>query len=362
MFARAVLGFAAISCLLALTSASNAQQLKLDELRDLHRASRESIRTLVCQVDLHVQVFNQTPPVEQACSGRFWHNVDGVRGKVKDGNEYMDRLWKDSVRIDIRTRVANGKTEVGASKVRAVSRHADRCDPFTRGLLIFNVPETVSDVPLEELLTLASKARLGKTVSNGTQSLVGLDLAFDAGEKRKNSWTVEIQLDPALNYLAKRTVYTASSANGTFRRVAEVLEFSEVLPGVFFPIRVQGQSTDRGKKWSAFTARLTNIRINEPLPDDIFQVRYPPGIFLSDGIRGEVYQVDADGNAISESRPMGKVPPPPLGVAQGSGTETKNEATSWTRWILPVSLGLLAIAGMIAAIRRWPILARLRGR
>src|SRR5205085_2583892 len=98
----------------------------------------------------------------------------------------------------------------------------------------------------------------------------------------------------------------------------------ECSPGLFFPERIIGGSEANGKPATTTIAELSDVRVNGPLPDGIFQLLYPHNIYLTDSIRGVIYRVDPQGNQLSEARPLGgRVPPPPVGgVSDEPRTET----------------------------------------
>jgi hypothetical protein len=95
------------------------------------------------------------------------------------------------------------------------------------------------------------------------------------------------------------------------------------------------------------------ISINQPLPADIFRLRYPNGIFLTDSIRGTSYRVDPEGNPLSGEVPLGRNPPPSTveSAKPEHNSETTEEPRPWSRWIIPISICLILV-GLALAVRR----------
>jgi hypothetical protein len=217
------------------------------------------------------------------------------------------------------------------------------------------MPEGIESVPFEQLAAHATRLKAQRRPIDGRETVV-VELSFDRSKDSGTKWDAEIHFDPAVNYLVRKVIYTGSWSSGNLRREDEVVHFKECAPGVFFPERTAGRSGPEGKFDFNHTTKFSDIRINQPLPKDIFQIRYPNGVYLSDHIRGVGYHVNTEGRRISPETPLEgrSVPPPPVGVAANSaGTETQTEPRSATRWILPASLSILLFTGVVALVRRW---------
>jgi hypothetical protein len=211
-------------------------------------------------------------------------------------------------------------------------------------------------IPFEQLVSEATRfTRAQRKAVDGKETIV-VELFFEGTKTRPSAWDIEIQFDPTVNYLVRKVSYTTSGVKGRFRREDEVAEFKECTPGVFFPERARGQSgPEGGDPDFTYSVVFSDVQVNEPLPDDVFRFRYPKGVYLTDSIRGTVYRVDAVGNRTSPETPMGKIPPPPEEepALQPPGQETQEEPRPATRWILPVSLGILTMGGILFVLRRW---------
>jgi len=151
-----------------------------------------------------------------------------------------------------------------------------------------------------------------------------------------------------VNYLVRKAIY--SIPGSSFRREDEIVKFLEIAPGIFFPVEAIGTSPPDSRS----KAKLLEIKVNQPLPPSIFKFSYPRGVYFGDSITGTQYRVDSEGNAISKKTPLGTPPPPPAGELPqvGQGMESQGEPESITRWILPVSVMVLVLAGGFAVLIR----------
>jgi hypothetical protein len=364
-FLRVVLAIQAILFFhVPLRAHPESERELLDFVRDAHRASREAIRTCSCRVEFKGDLVSSRGGSDalQSCSGRYWVSPDSVRGIVSEFGQELDYLWTNSVRQSVSRAWSDGKQVVGAGRSAYASSHLGRCDPWVCGLLVLNQPSRgIANLPFEQLVAEANRVRKVHRKSNDGEEMIVVVLSFDGTKELPSSWEVEIQFDPAVNYLVRRVTYTTSGEKGRICRENEIAEFKECTPGVYFPERARGRTvTEGGKPFFTYSVVLSDIQVNEPLPDDVFRFRYPEGVILTDSIRGTSYRVDANGNRISPETLMGNVPPPPEGepALAHPGRETQEEPRPATRWIMPVSLGMLALGGILFVVRRWRTAAR----
>ncbi len=167
---------------------------------------------------------------------------------------------------------------------------------------------------------------------------------------------IEIWLDPQANYLACRRVIIEKqpgAGSGGERTEHRVKKFAEVSPGVFFPelieMRVLAGSGEKPR--SVRITRVTDVRVNVPLPADTFDFHFPPGILVSDLIRGKEYPVDPDGNPAGPMTDIDVVPRVAPRIS-GPTAPTVEEPKSWTAWILPLSACVLAVGVALGYVRK----------
>jgi hypothetical protein len=357
---RASLAFSVCCTFVSFLSLSAEQAMGDEELlqlvRDAHRAARESIQTFSGRVEFDITMYDKQgskPPVKHSCSGQFWFSPKAMRAKISENNENIDFLWENSVRRCVKRREIRGQPAAAAGRDSFTHRHGVRCDPFVRGLLVFNPPNTSDFVPFEELVERATKLKKVERKQAGGKGLIMVQLFFDKSKKSDVPINVDIYFDPDVNYLVRQVTYNFLNPN--YRWDDEVLDFKEHQPGLFFPEQMAGSSQwlTNKVKGDDNTTRFSEVQINQPLPRDIFNFKYPHGVSLRDNIRGSEYRVDADGNPISQQIPYVHEPPPPASAADAPipGTETQEEPQSATRWILPISVGILIVGG-VAAFRQ----------
>lgn len=349
---QAVFGLLRVSA----AQAESDQEL-LEFVRDAHRAARDSIQSFSCRVEFTIAITAKTrAPITQSCSSRYWCSPKAMRARISENNEDTDFLWDNSIQKYVTRREIGGQPAARAGRDRFTHRHIKRCDPFVRGLLVLNLPNTIDCMPFEELVERATKFKKAKRERVNGKELIVVQLIFDTPKESKPTlpaWTVDIYFDPAVNYLIRQVIYTEQN----YRREDEILEFKEHQPGLFFPELTAGRSQvlPSEAKYSEHKTKFSDIQINQPLSKDFFNFKYPHGVFLSDSIRGCEYRVDADGNQISQATPLGREPPPPGNagdVKHDFGAETQTEPRTLSHWILPISFGILIAGGVAAFLRR----------
>lgn len=355
------------SLLVALTLLGLSQQLSaqpqdsrqlLDFVRNVHQTSRRLIQTCSCRVEFKNDITYLKPTkrsVTQTCSSKYWYSENAVRVEVLENNQNTQYVWKDSVRKSIVRRSSGGREAVAAGRDSYASRHLTRCDAWTQGLLVLNVPGTIDCVPFEQFESRASRVTKAERIGSGGKEMIVVHLFFEGSDESSPPWNAQIHFDPTVNYLIRRTVYeTAPGARSAIRREHEVLHFKENTPGLYFPERIAGHSEGVDTYSASSATEILDIAVNRPLPEGTFRLRFPHGVRMTDGIRGVSYEVDSDGNQISRETRMGWIPPPPLAEPDTSNpmTESQEDPAGIIAWILPISLVILALAGVLAVARR----------
>lgn len=327
----------------------------LDFVREAHRASRDAIQTCSCRVEYKGTIVppGSKSPKEQLYTGRFWYSLDAVKAQVSNGGREREFLWKDSILEGVTHAALGEKKGMGAGRQRAAYRYQPPCDAWIRGRLVLNVPSTTENVPFEQLVERATRVTDVRRQSIQGKEAIVVRLFF-AEQGERTAWNVEIHFDPSVNYLIRKTVYV--HANGPYRIEDEVVSFKECSPGLFFPERLVGRSGPEGNYNFNHTTVISEIRINQPLPENVFHLRYPEGVVFDDRIRGVRYRANSEGKPISPEEPLevGRVAVAPLGEEPASSRpmETQEEPRSMTRWILPISCGILAVGLIAAFVRR----------
>jgi hypothetical protein len=347
----------AIACILlagAPSSSVRGQQL-LEEVREAHRSTVESMHTFSCKVS----VIYPADPKSLKETGQYWRSSDAVRVRGRVGDIEFDSLQRDSVVRTVGGRPSGpgGARQHGAAITAAKGRPFPACDVWELALCLFPGPGTdFMMLPFDELLKRSHRLNeVSRRVQEGKEYIV---VAYT---HRETNWTndFEIWFDPRVNCLAWKSVVKQSSAgSANFINTTEqrVTSFREVAPGVFFPDKVQ-QYDGNGKVLRS--ASISDIRVNEPLAPNTFDLQFPPGIQVKDLVQGKAYLTGADGKPTQmlEDVHLGQLPSPtgirPIGA-------TREEPKTWTSWILPISITSLVLAAGFLALRRWRALRRTR--
>jgi hypothetical protein len=333
------------------------QRQLLEFVAAAHRATREQIRSSFCKVEFTdtVQPDPAKPPNISSCRCDYWYTKDAVRGQMHESAGHsVDYVWKDSVVYSISSK-NRGEWRTG-HKTASPSPHTHRCDPWIRGLLVINLPNTTAHLPFEQLLEKASSVTKVERIKEKGQELISVKLRFDVPPVEKGyHWTVDVQFDPSVNYMVRRVIY---DNQGAIVRNEEVTSFKECEGGVYFPEHGTEVTENRGKHFASGESKIFDIRVNQAMPEDLFQLRMPDGILFSDSSKGVYYQADAHGNPVTppkEIRRGGALPPNLAEVTQGqvSRAETVQQPWPWTTWIFLCSGALLVFAAPFLLWRLW---------
>ncbi|HMP04094.1 MAG TPA: hypothetical protein PKD86_02975 [Gemmatales bacterium] len=142
--------------------------------------------------------------------------------------------------------------------------------------------------------------------------------------------------------------------------------FVEVAPGQFFPTRrdVDRLWEDGRPPTSGGSVELSNVQVNLPLEDKAFEVTFPPGTLVLDGIEKKAYRVADDGTwvpdltiGVGSPAGQGAVPAPrqPARVAASvpgqTPTPSATEPTPWNYWAI-AGLLLVGVAGLMLLVWR----------
>ena len=316
----------------------------LEEVLQGNRTTLDSIHTFYCRMTIVEADFGQTAKPEQ-CG--YWRSGSMVRARTTD-----------PARRDVVDIFAND------SRLQGLSSHADerhgyvnintgrlpRGDAWEDGLLTFPLSggATHRVLPIDRLLQEGQKIGNVTRREEDGHSCIVVEL-LDKDDGRRELW-----FEPKLNYLVWRVVFLGAhlkGQGGQRKMMNTVKQFTEIAPGMFFPADAELSSSRDGKPVRTISTTFSDIRINEPLPPDIFDFRFPADLRVYDRISGTSYITGADGNSrVDEKASRARVAPP---VASAPGDFTRVEVRPWSSWIIPCSLGVLGGAAGLYARNRW---------
>jgi hypothetical protein len=308
------------------------------------------MRTFFCLTSL---TFEPKPDFGEQ-TGKCWRMGPKIRCQSRSGKTTSDVLVVGSRRTStdrVPLHAGGSDTSGSISDARQVPIS---CEPWSYGLLTF-YGRTTFRVTLTELLADVHRVHSVARVEVDGRALVYLDVSHDRAR-------YEMWFDPDVNYLVRKMTFrlAGSGAEGQRSEFA-VSSFKEPAPGIFFPERVEAISYKEGKRKSSSVAKFSGIQINRPLPQGIFDLKFPPGIFVSDIVQGTVSKSDENGQPTlpaldKEGKPLrlatGAIVP--SADSEDSGNRvTQEEPRPWTRWLFPIALGFIGLAGALWLIKKW---------
>lgn len=345
----------------------------LAETLAAHRASREAFHTLSCRVLLECKYPHPDGrAIHRKDDALWWYGPNFMRYKFNQFRTWdrKDEWWKDGHYQSVchygQPRAALGSQMVagGKSPISREFMHVELHAPYRCALFVINNPWTLTCYPLEQLVEKADKVkRVARQTVDGRNCVV-IELFLSKAGKLPGAVdaNVTLYLDERYNFLIwKEVVHLA----GKLFSESEVVEFAEPLPGAFFPIRYKHMNTPDGLTEHR-TAEIRDLVVNQPLPREVLEFRYPHGIKVMDSYRMEAYPVDELGQQIGPARrysnaaappPLAAVPPEQRGAAPGSLWPSETEAGSVWPWVGGFSFALLAVALAFYVYGRWRTVA-----
>lgn len=317
------------------------------QVREGHRAARESIRTLTATVTY--ETVHPTPGV--IGKARYWRSGDVVR--VQEGLEGAasdDFLMKAG---EIR-QVARTWKDSKLERVVAARRGGDglfcRFDAW-RGMMIGMTGPNSGLLDLDAFLAVTDGPIRADLDTLDGRSCVRLRFSMTGATGWKAStsqWH-----DIGQNYLIRRRVvdYAGSPA---FRTIEQVVDFAEHHPGVVFPTGVRSEHYRGGKLHSVEQMILTDLVINKPIPATLLALpAVPHGTLLKDRLNGRQGPIDSGWKPMGPMTPLDPpvvkaMPPSDVTDAEPSATESKPFAV----WLLSGSLVVTTAAVGLLVVRR----------
>jgi len=323
----------------------------LDQVRSGNKSAIESIHSISCRVtkSTPIGLHGPLPPV----AAEYWWSMGSSRVRSSIAGQFSDSVIHNDVgRSVAKSRLPNGRENLHFYINRAARGEPHGpLDPWAVGLLKLCGPKAWP-LTLDELLNARHTLRhvRSETIAGRELIVVALSLELDSGQ----SGEFEIWFDPRANYLACKLIGTFSGDGSKAeekRKESQVLRFKEVSPTVYFPEQSETRFFKNGQLILHEVVRLSDIRINQPLPVNAFELAIPPGAKVVDTIQDKEYVVGTDGKAAGTSRPLQKFPP--MAPGERPLAETSEESRPLTRWIVPASLIVVGIAGGLWLVGRW---------
>lgn len=334
------------NCLMALCLVGLPLSIRAEEEQELltlvragHRSAQEAIHSLSCTV----RVESGFPTVQGAEEGKYWRSFDRARIQQEQPTGTVDYYYlipDSELRTVTRNRPGTGQPAWWAGR-QVINYEPQSLDVWRHMYLEFDVL-----LPHANGTPRAKRERTeGRDCVRVTMNIT---VQVSGTEIQHTFW-----FDVGRNYLLWKRVDTVKQHRGE----QQILEFIEPQPGVFFPTKKVGKSFHGREQRGQDFFTLADVRINEPVAKGIFELpRVPRGTMCTDWIKKQRYPIDATWQQTSGSR----AEPFELSVApvsspgqRGFSAPSTTESRSWTFWIAPASLAVLALAGAIWLYRRY---------
>lgn len=348
----------ALLCLGAGLRANDREELA--RVRAANTAAIESIRTLKCQV-----VFDDKSEKFGIPGGEYWRSGSNVRLHwTQNGNANQAVIRDGIVRHQMKQDISDSAVMKSLPEVRqnleggryywhgAVERFDGRSpyafDPWANANCAFSDGGKGGSATFDQFA--ANHEKEFKSIRRVTDDGV----TTVAVEFRLPGFTCTTHLDPAANYMVRKTRSESTSPDG-YTSGSEVVRFKEAAPGVYFPEQLVIKRWKAGKAQPDDTVTFRNVVVNQPIPDSTFDLKYRNGIYLTDRIERKEYQVNENGLPIGSKRPMAtatSIPIDPRAEDDTPPTETKEEPRRWGWWILPLFVTVLCVAATVVLVRR----------
>jgi hypothetical protein len=217
------------------------------------------------------------------------------------------------------------------------------CDPWHKALC------TTSDGGKAGNVSFAQFARTHEKELRSIRRVTESGVSTVAVEFKLPSSTCTIYLDPAVNYMMRKTRSENDNEKG-YHSSLEVKRFREAALGIYFPEEVVIKRRERGQDKADETFVFRNVVVNRPIPSTVFELKFRSGIHVRDRIEGTKYRINEAGSPIGPKEQLVPVVTVLPGVEPQTPTRHEPRASGW--WILPSSATLLCLAGTLWYVRR----------
>lgn len=317
-----------------------------DIIQEVRRGNNSSLAALVT-VNAHVHLLitrlKGTAPIQSPAEleGEYHRSGAKVRIDEKKGFPLPNTIW-----IDYNQRRTWSLSRPSPQLPLSGGISALACEPSfidAWNNVCLSLPD--SDQSLGQIL--ASSLAPDKVRSEG--NLIYIDVTDRKGN-RYEAWA-----DRSVNYLVRRVVCRRARLPGMTANVrieVEVQSFEEVKPGVFFPKRSKKKLIGNDEEIALWETTLSNLRINEPLPDSLLQASFPEGTVVTDQIRGVSYRVNADGQPTGLTAAQFTEPAPISGQQSGGeATPLDAERSRWPVWTTVAAASCVLL--LVGTILKW---------
>jgi hypothetical protein len=299
-----------------------------------YRSAQEVIQTLSCNMEMEAG-FPQSVMRKQ---GKYWRSSRHARVHDEQPHGTEDFYWGPTGEVHSVWQARGSKGGQVAATRCSMMEVAQPLDAWRYMLL-----------ELDLYLEHTKRTPHAKRERIAGRDCIALTLPFPFAETEESA--VTFWLDVGRNYLP----WKRKTVSKDYQDEYEIVEYAEHRPGIFFPVKCAGRSYKGSKQVGACSFVLSQLRINEPIAKEVFQLpTLPWGTQLTDNLKKQTYPVDGNWQQLAGSRvePYEKtaLPSPASGQV---GSQSTASATSWTLWIAPASIAVLLTAGAAWLYQRY---------
>jgi hypothetical protein len=339
------------------------------QAREGNRAAIAAVRSLTCRFGYDV-VAEAAPGVAARSnwlpSGQFWRDGSTARARVsyvrRPGipSPIVDLLLQDDTCLYLRILEVDGRP-TGRSLEIYHNNWLLHGDVWLYCLFThyYGGPASFEHLPLDQILARPHEIWQARWVNDGGHRLLHLEVVHPTA--RLGFW-----LDPALNYLVRKSTFTPwDLAAGLRPENRQVLDVARSGDGAILPVQVREQGFEGTQQLYEVRMTLSDVKFNDPFPRDALRIPGIAGLTCIDPNRKTKFVVDADGRpagretplqeptglvgAGAESFPVVPLPPPtPAGPAPPPDSPPQPKS----RWITIIAAVLVAAGAAYYARRR----------
>ncbi len=312
---------------------SKSERTLLERTMRDYQSAVETIRTLHCRVKEEAT----TPQGQTRTEIEFDKDLNELAATVRVGDTRVKSLFKNGRNITATIAGPSLKT----SQITGEIDPTGSPEQFPAWRMI--LPPAVYVKANEQLAFAEAIGREPAIVQHVKELDDGVEVDLDDAYGRR-----AVLFSKKYNYMISKVTFTSKDA-GTVA-VSEY-KMREYLPGVHFIEQGTTRMAVKGKQISETIYQISNVKINERVPRDVFSVKFHPGSGVRDRTQDKVLKVLADGSLGSEHPDIHLSTGQPL-EARDPIEVTTDEPPSSYRWVIAAASAILFSAGVLWIIRR----------
>lgn len=273
-----------------------------------HEAGMKKIRTFSCKYRIEDRLDEQLGhylKLEMPMEGNYWRNGTQLRAnfQVKVGSLISpeDFMYHDGKVISLVThRIFTGSTPTRSLRIFPDSPHLFRHGNIWKQMLFLQqnlLKDGVHLYPFRELLTTPLKLIDASPVIVDGQPLTYVKLEIPG-------YVMELWFDAKMNGLIRKSNWIPFLQE-EYRAEYTVLDCAFSSDHTCVPVVIEGKAYRQSDQQLIAHVQtiLSDVKINEPLPADAFQIPNLAGLECDDLIRKTKYVVDEKGNRVGSETP-----------------------------------------------------------